>query len=150
MVESYLEWFLYGFSVNPPIIPIAMEALSRQERISNCVQALTGKPDFPSFSQHVQAVMSAVDRDGVSARDLTRLILRDYSLSLILLRRANTYNYSGRPILNISHAIVMLGTEAIRNIAAGLVIFEHFHNKPAAVRELMTLSLITASHVQQD
>ncbi len=126
-----------------------MKALSRQERISNCVTSLTGKPDFPTFSQHVQAIMAAVDQDGVSARELTRLIIRDYSLSLILLRRANAYNFSGRQILSITHAVVMLGTGAVGNLAAGLLIFEHFHDKPAAVRELMTLSMLTASHVQQ-
>lgn len=126
-----------------------MKTISRQERISNCVTLLSGKPDFPTFSEHVQAIMAAVDGAGVSARELTDLIIRDYSLSLLLLRRANAHNVSGRPILSITHAVVMLGIEAVRHVAASLLIFEHFHNKPAAVRELMMLSMLTASHVQQ-
>ena len=126
-----------------------MKDLTRQERISQCVTSLTGKPDFPSFSQHVQAILAKVDEEDVSARELTRLIIRDYSLSLVLLRRANAYNFSGRQILSVTHAVAMLGTEAVRHLAAGLLIFEHFHNKPAAVRELITLSMLTAGHVQQ-
>lgn len=126
-----------------------MKDVSRQERVADCVTSLTGKPDFPSFSKHVQAVLRAVDEDGISARELTRLIIRDYSLSLVLLRRANAYNSSGRQILSVTHAVAMLGTEAVRHLAAGLLIFEHFQRKPAAIRELMTLSMLTAGHVQQ-
>src|SRR5438270_2176438 len=126
-----------------------MKEIIRQERIARCVASLTGKPEFPSFSEHVQEILAAVDEDGVSTRELTRLIIRDYSLSLVLLRRANACNFSGRQILSITHAVTMLGTEAVRDMAAGLLIFEHFHNKPTAVRELMTLSMLTASHVQQ-
>src|ERR1051326_1961984 len=126
-----------------------MKELSREESIAKCVASLTGKPDFPSFSEHVRAILAAVEDDGVSARDLTRLVIRDYSLSLSVLRRANAYNYSGRQILSITHAVAMLGIEAVRHLAAGRLIFEHFHNKPAAVRELMILSMLTANHVQQ-
>ena len=140
----------YSSSGKPPMIDQAlMKTISRQERISNCVTLLSGKPDFPTFSEHVQAIMAAVDGEGVSARELTDLIIRDYSLSLLLLRRANAHNVSGRPILSITHAVVMLGIEAVRHVAASLLIFEHFHNKPPAVRELMMLSMLTASHVQQ-
>ncbi len=123
--------------------------LSRQERLSNCVQSLTGKPGFPAFSRHIQAILAAIDKDEVSVPELTRLIIRDYSLSLSLLRRANSCNFSGRRILSVTHAVVMLGTEAVRHLAAGLLIFEHFHNKPAGVRELMTLSMLSANHVRE-
>jgi HD-like signal output (HDOD) protein len=123
-------------------------AVARQEKISECVKSLTGKPDFPVFSQHVQAILAAVDAEQ-SARELTRLIVHDYSLTLKVLLRANAYNVSGRPILSVTHAVVMLGTEAVRHIAAGLLIFEHFHNKPAGVKELMTLSILSANHVRE-
>jgi len=108
-----------------------MSALSRQEKIANCVKSLTGKPDFPSFSQHVQAILAAVDHDEVSPRELTGLILRDYSLSLTLLRKANARNFPGRQIVSITHAVALLGTETVRRLAAGLRIFEHVHDQPA-------------------
>jgi len=126
-----------------------MSALSRQEKIANCVKSLTGKPDFPSFSQHVQAILAAVDHDEVSPRELTGLILRDYSLSLTLLRKANARNFPGRQIVSITHAVALLGTETVRRLAAGLRIFEHVHDQPAGVRELMTLSLLSANHVRE-
>ena len=126
-----------------------MKVTSREERIANCVKALTGKPDFPAFSQHVQDILAAADDDDVSVQELTRLVIRDYSLSLNLLRRVNSCNFTGRRILSITHAVVMLGMEAVRQLAAGLLIFEKFHNKPAGVRELMTLSMLSANHVRE-
>ena len=125
-----------------------MNGLSREEHISNCVRALVKKPDFPAFSEHIQKVLAATDDEEASVRELTNLIIRDYSLTLKLLRASNAYNFSGRPILSITHALTMLGTEALRHLASSLLIFEHFHNKPAGVRELMMLSMLTANHVR--
>ena len=125
-----------------------MHTFSRQEKIASCVKMLTEKPDFPSFSQHVQSILAAVDHDDVSPRELTGLILRDYSLSLALLRAANAHNFSGRQIVSITHAVALLGTEAVRHLASGLRIFEHFHDQPAGVRELMTLSILSANHAR--
>jgi HD-like signal output (HDOD) protein len=126
-----------------------MRALSREERIANCVSSLTGKPDFPAFSQHIQKVLSAVEDNESTVRELTGLIMRDYSLSLKLLRNANIYNLSGRRIMSISHAVIMIGTEGVRNLASSLLSFEHFYKKPTGVRELMTLSMLSANHVRE-
>jgi len=126
-----------------------MTALTREERVANCVSSLTSKPDFPAFSQHIQKVLAAVDDNESTVNELTGLIMRDYSLSLKLLRAANFYNLSGRKILSISHAVIMIGTEGVRNLASSLLIFEHFYKKPAGVRELMMLSMLSANHVRE-
>jgi len=90
-----------------------------------------------------------VDDSAVSAHQLTDLIIRDYSLTLKVLRAANSQNYSGRPILSITRAVTHLGTVAVRHLASSILIFEHFHNKPAGVRELMMLSMLSANHVRE-
>ncbi|HLK63681.1 MAG TPA: HDOD domain-containing protein [Bryobacteraceae bacterium] len=126
-----------------------MKPPSREERIANCVSSLTAKPDFPAFSQHVQKILAAVEDNDSTVGELTALIMRDYSLSLKLLRTANIYNLSGRQILSVSHAVIMIGTEGVRNLASSLLIFEHFFKKPAGLRELMTLSMLSANHVRE-
>lgn len=126
-----------------------MTALSRQERIANCVSSLTTKPDFPAFSQHIQKVLAAVEDNESTVGELTGFIMRDYSLSLKLLRTANIYNVSGRRIMSVSHAVIMIGTEGVRNLASSLLIFEHFYKKPTGVRELMMLSMLSANHVRE-
>ncbi len=126
-----------------------MTAPTREERIANCLNSLTAKPDFPAFSQHIQKVLAAVEDNESTVGELTDLILRDYSLSLKLLRTANLYNLSGRQIMSISHAVIMIGTEGVRNLASSLLIFEHFFKKPTGVRELMMLSMLSANHVRE-
>ena len=125
-----------------------MKKLTREEKIANCVSSLTSKPDFPTFSEHIQKVLAAVDNSESTVRQLTDIILRDYSLTLKLLRTANLYNLSGRQIVSVSHAVIMLGTEGVRNLATSLMIFEHFCRKPSSVRELMMLSILSANHVR--
>ena len=126
-----------------------MSVHTRQERVAECVKFLTTKPGFPAFSSHVQKILSAVDDVAVSAHQFTDLIIRDYSLTLRVLRAANAYNFSGRPILSVTRAVILLGTEGVRHLASGAIIFEQFHNKPAGVRELMTLSMLSANHVRE-
>jgi hypothetical protein len=94
--------------------------------------------------------MTAIDDEESSMRTLTNYILRDYSLTLKLLRAANSSYHlrTGKPILSVTHAVVMLGIDAVRNLAGSALIFEHFHKKSAGVCELMLLSLLTANHVR--
>src|ERR1022692_1997964 len=106
-----------------------MKGPSREERIANCLSSLTAKPDFPAFSQHIQKVLAAVEDNQATVSQLTGLIMRDYSLSLKLLRTANIYNVSGRKILSVSHAVIMIGTEGVRNLASSLLVFEHFYKR---------------------
>ena len=82
---------------------------------------------------------------------MTEVILREYSVSLRLLRAANSplYNRSGRPILSVGHAASLMGLEAIRDVAAGTMLFEHFRKRSTGVRELMILSLLSANHARE-
>jgi len=128
--------------------PVVSEA-SRQAQTNQCVRALARHPDFPAFSQHVQKILAVAEDQEASIAELGSLILRDYSLTLRVLRMANALNRSGQPVLSISRAIILLGIQGVRNLASSLMIFDHFHNKSAGVRELMLLSMLTANHARR-
>ena len=126
------------------------EELTRQQRIDACLKEILKQPDFPALSGHIQQVMHALDDEETSLRRLTSLVLRDYSLTLKVLRTANSvhYNRSDRQILSVSHAVVLLGTQAIRFLSGSLALFEHFRQQSPGLKELMLLSLLTANEAR--
>jgi YD repeat-containing protein len=126
------------------------EELTRQQRIDACLKEILKQPDFPALSYHIQQVMHALDDEETSLRRLTSLVLRDYSLTLKVLRTANSvqYNRSGRQVISVSHAVVLLGTQAIRYLASSLALFEHFRQQSPGLKELMLLSLLTATEAR--
>ncbi len=95
--------------------------------------------------------MQALDDEEASLRRLTSLILKDFSLTLKILRTANSahYNRSGKPILSVSHAVALLGVEAIRHLAGSLLLFEHYRKHSPGLKQLMLLSLLTASQSRE-
>ncbi len=132
-------------------MPRLKRQLSRVQKTQACLNEIATRPDFPAFAAHIQEVMcSAADEDH-SLRYITNVILRDYSLTLKVLRTANSsfYNRSGRAIHSVTHAIALLGLDSIRQLAGGLALFEHFRQVSPGLRELMLLSLLTASHAGQ-
>ena len=74
-------------------------------------------------------------------------------LTAQLLRSANSiyYNRSGRRILSASHAIAFLGWDTIRDMAGGLLLFEHFNQRrrDPGLKELVLCSLLTANHARE-
>jgi len=123
---------------------------TREQKIEECLREILRQPDFPAISQHIQQLMLALQDEEASFRYLTSLVLRDYSLTLKVLRAANSaqYNRSGRPILSVSHAVVLLGAEAIRYLAGSLALFDHFRQRSPGLKELMLLSLLTANEAR--
>ncbi|HEY7617582.1 MAG TPA: HDOD domain-containing protein [Terriglobales bacterium] len=124
---------------------------SPEESLQACLNDIALQPDFPGFTESLQFIMALVASEDTSIRNLTNAVLRDYSLTLKLLRTANSplYNRSGRKILSISHAVAMLGIEAVRDLAGSLVYFDHFRKKSPGLKELIVLSLLTATHARE-
>jgi HD-like signal output (HDOD) protein len=124
------------------------ESQTRQQRIRRRLAEILGRPDFPAFSEHIQRIMRSAEDEDASVRLITNIILRDYSLTLRLLRTANSpaYNRSGRPIHSVTHAVTLLGLEAVRHLAGSLLLFEHYRAASPGLKELMLLSLLTANH----
>lgn len=126
------------------------EEPTRQQRIAGCLAEIAKRPEFPAFSHHIQEVMRVVRDEEASLRQLTNMVLKDYSLTLRVLRMANSvdYNRSGRPLVSVAHAIALLGTEAIRDLAGSVALFEYYRKISPGLKELMLLSLLTANQTQ--
>jgi HD-like signal output (HDOD) protein len=132
-----------------PEAPISPE--SGEARLAACVERLSASADLPAFSHHVQELMSITTDERSSLWQVADTILKNVSLTGKVLRVVNAmhYNRLGEPILSISRAISLIGVNAIRDLAAGLLLFEHFGDRGAGVRELVLLSLLSANHARQ-
>jgi eukaryotic-like serine/threonine-protein kinase len=96
------------------------------------------KGDLPAFSEHIVEINSKLSSLTAitfsSAGDLAKIILKDYSLTNKLLKVVNSALYvtlSGK-VATVSKAVLLLGFEKIRVIAATLLIFEHLQSKAQA------------------
>jgi len=130
-----------------PITPSSPRQLS----VEACLRRIQQAPDFPAFAHQISQIMDALADEEASLRQLTSLILKDFSLTLKILRTANAahYNRSGKPILSITHAVALLGVEAIRHLAGSLLLFEHYRKRSPGLKQLMLLALLTASQSRE-
>jgi HD-like signal output (HDOD) protein len=120
---------------------------NKTDKLPEFLADIAAAPEFPALSRSIEQVILKVEADA-SIQHITNVILKDYSLTLRILRTANSalYNRSGRQIRSISQAIMMLGVEAIREMATGVVLLEHFRKHSPGLKELILLSLLSANH----
>ncbi len=123
---------------------------SKTDKLSEFLAEIAGLAEFPALSRSIEQVLLKVDEEA-SLQHITNVILKDYSLTLRILRTANSslYNRSGRHIRSISHAVTLLGVEAVREMATGVVLLEHFRKHSPGLKELILLSLLTANHARE-
>ena len=80
------------------------------------VRRILASEDFPAFSKVMTDLMSSLRDDDASAQRLANLVLRDYALTVKVIRTANTvhYNRSGRTVQSATHALMLLGARTVR------------------------------------
>jgi HD-like signal output (HDOD) protein len=102
----------------------------------------------PPFSKNANDVMVRTLDLETSGIEMARIILKDLGLTSQILRLANSamYNRSGRPILSVAHAIVLLGWDRVRSLVSTVRFIEHFQNRSPGLRELLLLSVLSAVH----
>ena len=107
--------------------------------------------DFPALSRQIIDTISLIDDDASSLQRLANVVLREYSLTLSVVRTANTVHYrrTGRPIQSATHAMMMLGAKTVRHLASSLLLFENYSKRSPVLKELMVMSLITANHARE-
>lgn len=117
-----------------------------QEFLAEIAQA----PEFPALSRSIEEVMLKVDVEA-SIQHITNVILKDYSLTLRILRASNSalHHRGGREIRSISQAVALLGVEAVRQMATSVVLLEHFRKHSPGLKELILLSLLSANHARE-
>ena len=103
-----------------------------QSTVEFLLRRLRHKSDFPALSESVGAINRIAGSESDSINKLSSLILRDFSLTNKLLRLVNSvyYHQAGAGnISTISRAVLVLGFDAVRNIAITVLLFEHLQNK---------------------
>lgn len=126
-----------------------MSAAART-RLDDCLAEIADASDLPALGSSLQQILAAPQEDN-ALRALTNIILRDLSLTLRVLRTANSalYNRSDRAINSVSHAVALLGTDTVRQLCTSAMLLEHFRRKSPGIRELILLSLLTANHARE-
>ena len=112
---------------------------------------ILGGSDFPALSQQIIDTISVLDDDASSLQRLANVVLREYSLTISVVRTANSAHYrrTGRPIQSATHAMMMLGARTVRHLASSLLLFENYARRSDQLKELMLLSLLTANHARE-
>ncbi len=105
---------------------------SRQSTIDFLLRRMRHKSDFPALSESVTAINRIANSETESIDKLSNTILKDFALTNKLLRLVNSAYFrpaGGGSISTVSRAVVVLGFEAVRNIAITVLLFEHLQNK---------------------
>ena len=118
-----------------PDEPEVASAESRQSTVDFLLRRMKHKSDFPALSESVSTINKITSSDRESIANLSNSILKDFSLTNKILRLVNAAFYrqsGGGNISTISRAVLVLGFDAVRNIAVTVMLFEHLKNKKNA------------------
>jgi serine/threonine protein kinase len=111
---------------------------NQQSTLEFLLRRMRHRTDFPALSDSVSAINKLTNSDRESINKLSNTILKDYALTNKILRLVNSAYYrqaGGGSISTVSRAAIVLGFDAIRNIAITVLLFEHLQDK-ANAREL--------------
>lgn len=117
--------------LNPEEEAVASDG-SRQSTIDFLLRRMRHKSDFPALSESVSAINKIANSETESIDKLSNTILKDFALTNKLLRLVNSAYFrpaGGGTISTVSRAVIVLGFEAVRNIAITVLLFEHLQNK---------------------
>ena len=106
-----------------------------QSTIDFLLRRMRHKSDFPALSESVSAINKIANSETESINKLSNSILKDFALTNKLLRLVNSAYFrpaGGGSISTVSRAVIVLGFEAVRNIAITVLLFEHLQNKANA------------------
>jgi HD-like signal output (HDOD) protein len=115
------------------------------------MRQILAEPDFPAISRDALEALKHMPDNDASLQRLATIVLREYSLTLKVLRTANSayYKRSGQQIQSATHAMLLLGARTVRQLAGSLVVFENHRTVAPGLKELMLLSLLTANHARE-
>ncbi len=104
--------------------------------------------ELPAMSNNVQELISLVHSSRSAAYDLSRVILKDYSLTNKVLQVVNSAYYSlGQSVSSISKAVTILGFDSVRDLATAIALFDDFIKSGVdkeGISKLMTRSFLSA------
>jgi putative nucleotidyltransferase with HDIG domain len=102
-----------------------VETKLKQERLLRIIE--DELQDLPPLPAVVMRVMQTINDPTTSATDLNRLIASDQAIASKVLRLVNSSYYGfPRRISTITHAVVILGFNTVRNLTTSLGVFNAF------------------------
>jgi HD-like signal output (HDOD) protein len=127
------------------------QTLTRQESLDNCILRIQRQSNLPAFADHMAQLTKAVGDESTTLNLITNIILKNVSLTAMVLRAANSihYNPRGKPILSVSRAVTIMGWDSILNLGSGVLLFESFREQMDKPKELILLMLLTGNHARQ-
>ncbi len=115
------------------------------------LRQILSESDFPAISKDALDALRTTPENDASLQKLANIVMREYALTLKVLRTANSayYKRSGRTIQSATHAMLLLGATTVRHLAASLLLFDHYRKRSPGLKELMCLSMLTANHARE-
>ena len=107
----------------------------KQSTVEFLIRRMQHTSDFPALSESVSAINKIASSERESIVQLSNSILKDFSLTNKILRLVNAAYYrhtTGGNISTVSRAVMVLGFDAVRNIAITVLLFEHLEKSPNA------------------
>ncbi len=109
--------------------------------------------DFPALAESMRAINQLQASSEKDAEKLAAVIVNDFALTNKILKVVNSAYFGGfsGKINTVSRAIVILGVDSVRSIAASLIFFEHMSNRAVArkLKKLMSTSLFRGLLAEQ-
>lgn len=129
-LKKRLDEYL-GAAATPILMPGEDDG-RKQGTLEFLMRRMRHKSDFPVLSDSVSAINKLTRSDRESINKLSNTILKDYGLTNKILRLVNSAFYrtaGGGNISTVSRAVIVLGFDAVRNIAITVLLFEHLQDK---------------------
>jgi serine/threonine protein kinase len=127
--------------------PGEVQEEAKKSTLEFLLRRMRHKSDFPALSESVSSINKIVASEMENTTKLSNTVLKDFALANKLLKVVNSVfyrQYGGGNISTITRAVVILGFDAVRNLAITLVVFEHLQNKAqaASLRDEFTRALL--------
>lgn len=122
------------------------EALTTAERVAKLFSRCDIS-NLPAISTNISELIALAHSTRSSGYQLASAIQKDYALTTKILRVVNSAFYSlEQPVNSIPKAVVILGYDAIRDLATGIAIFDDFLKNGKAkntITSLLTQSFLS-------
>ncbi len=119
---------------------------SKEDILRELIKKMKRKRDFPAVSKHVSELNTKVNNKSISARQLSNVILKDYSLTNKLLKLINSpyYGQVRGKVTTVSRAVVLMGFDQVQQSALGLLMFDHFCMQAGPQAQALTNSMLSS------
>ncbi len=109
----------------------SFDETKNEATLNTLLEKMQRNQNFPAMSRNITELNSKASRQDTSAHQLANIIIKDYGLTTKLLKLVNSPlygQYRGR-VMTVSRAVVIMGFEQVRQLAVGLMLFEHLQTK---------------------